>query len=243
MGLSQSMLGKKAVVAVTGATLVGFLVGHVAGNLKVFLPDPEPGVSDLDVYAEFLRSAGEPLLPHGGALWAFRLVLIAALVLHVVFVVQLAAASRAARPDRYENQRRVRGTLSAKWMMFSGVLLLAFIVFHLLHFTTGTIDPANFEQGRVYANVYAAFTRWPFVVLYAAAMGLVSFHLHHGAWSMFQTLGLDSPDRNGALRWFATMISLVLFVGFVIVPISVAVGVLDAPSQSVEQTETETAGP
>ena len=238
MGFLKSTLGKKAVVAVTGAILVGYLVGHLAGNLKVFLPDPEPGVRDIDVYAEFLRSVGEPILPHGGALWTVRLILIVAFVLHVVFVVQLSLASRAARPDRYENQRLVRGTLTAKWMMLTGVLLLGFVVFHLLHFTTGTIDPANFEQGRVYANVYSAFLRWPFVVLYVGAVGLVSLHLHHGAWSMFQTLGLDSPDRNRALRWFATIISVGLFVGFVVVPISVAVGALDPPTESVGQAET-----
>ena len=237
-GFFQSTLGKKSVVAVTGAILLGFLVGHVAGNLKVFLPDPEPGVRDIDVYAEFLRSMGEPMLPHGGALWTFRLILIVALVLHVVFVVQLSITNRAARPDRYELQRQVRGTLAAKGMMLTGVLVLGFVVFHLLHFTSGTIDPANFEPGRVYANVYSAFTRWPFVVLYAAAMGLVSLHLYHGAWSMFQTLGLDSPDRNRALRWFATIISVALFVGFVIVPISVAVGALDPPTDRVGQTET-----
>jgi len=233
----QSTLGKKSVVAVTGAILIGFLVGHVAGNLKVFLPDPEPGVSDIDVYAEFLRSMGEPMLPHGGALWTFRLILIVALALHVVFVVQLSLANRAARPVRYQSQHQIRGTVAAKWMMLSGVLVLGFVVFHLLHFTTGTIDPVNFEPGRVYANVYAAFVRWPFVALYVVAMGLVSLHLYHGAWSMFQTMGLDSPGRNRTLRWFATIISVALFVGFVVVPISVALGALDAPSESVGQTE------
>ena len=236
-GFLQSTLGKKSVVAVTGAILIGFLVGHVAGNLKVFLPDPEPGVSDIDVYAEFLRSMGEPMLPHGGALWTFRLILIVALVLHVVFVVQLSLANRAARPVRYQIQHQIRGTVAAKWMMLSGVLVLGFVVFHLLHFTTGTIDPVNFEPGRVYANVYAAFVRWPFVALYVVAMGLVSLHLYHGAWSMFQTMGLDSPGRNRTLRWFATIISVALFVGFVVVPISVALGALDAPSESVGQTE------
>ncbi len=242
LGYFRSTLGKKTVVAVTGAILIGFLVGHVAGNLKVFLPDPEPGVSDIDVYAEFLRSAGEPMLPHGGALWTFRLLLIVALALHVVFVVQLTVASRAARPDQYHVQRQVRGMLAAKWMMLTGVLLLGFVVFHLLHFTTGTIDPANFEQGQVYANVYSAFVRWPFVVLYTAAMGLVSLHLHHGAWSMFQTLGLDRPDRNRALRWFATVISIALFVGFVVVPISVAVGFLDPPHLSVGALDASSEG-
>lgn len=235
-GFFKSTLGKKAVVAVTGAILLGFLVGHVAGNLKIFLPDPEPGVRDIDVYAEFLRSMGEPMLPHGGALWTFRLILIAALVLHVVFVVQLASVSRAARPDRYEKHHQARATLAARWMMITGVLLLGFVVFHLLHFTTGAIDPANFEPGRVYANVYSAFTRWPLVVLYAVALGLVSLHLYHGAWSMFQTWGLDSPGRNRALRWFATILSVALFIGFVVVPISVAVGALDPPSGSVGQS-------
>jgi hypothetical protein len=127
-GFLQSTLGKKSVVAVTGAILIGFLVGHVAGNLKVFLPDPEPGVSDIDVYAEFLRSMGEPMLPHGGALWTFRLILIVALVLHVVFVVQLSLANRAARPDRYQIQHQIRGTVAAKWMMLSGLLVLGFVV-------------------------------------------------------------------------------------------------------------------
>lgn len=237
MGFYQSTLGKKAVVAVTGAILIGYLLAHVAGNLKVFLPDPEPGIRDIDVYAAFLRSAGEPILPHSGALWTVRLVLLTALVLHVVFVVQLSVASRAARPVRYTEQRHVRATRPAKWMMLTGLLLLAFIVFHLLHFTTGTIDPANFEEGRVYGNLYYAFTRWPFVVVYVVAVGLVTLHLYHGAWSMFQTLGLDDPDRNRALRWFATIISVAVFVGFVIVPISIVAGALDPPTELVGQTE------
>ena len=237
MGFYQSTLGKKAVVAVTGAILIGYLLAHVAGNLKVFLPDPEPGIRDIDVYAAFLRSAGEPIFPHNGVLWTVRLVLLTALVLHVVFVVQLSVASRAARPVRYTEQRHVRATRPAKWMMFTGLLLLGFIIFHLLHFTTGTIDPANFEEGRVYGNLYFAFTRWPFVVVYVVAVGLVTLHLYHGAWSMFQTLGLDDPDRNRALRWFATIISVVVFVGFVIVPISVVVGALDPPTELVGQME------
>ena len=225
----QSTLGKKAIVAVTGAIMIGYLVGHVTGNLKVFLPDPKPGVADIDVYAEFLRSAGEPILPHGGGLWIVRLTLLAALVIHVVFVVQLSIRSRRARPVGYANQHHVRATRPARWMMLTGLLLLGFVVFHILHFTTGTIDPARFEEGAVYANLYYAFTRWPFVVLYVVAMGFVTLHLYHGAWSMFQTLGLDSPDRNRAFRWAAVVISVALFAGFVTVPISFVSGALDAP--------------
>jgi len=229
----QSTLGKKAIVAVTGAIMIGFLVGHVTGNLKVFLPDPEPGIHDIDVYARFLRSAGEPILPHGGVLWIVRLTLLSALVIHVVLVVQLSVRNRMARPVGYASQHHARATRPARWMMVSGLVVLAFVVFHVLHFTTGTIDPAGFQEGAVYSNLYQAFTRWPFVVLYIVAMGLVALHLYHGAWSMFQTLGLDSPDRNRALRWFAVVLSVALFAGFVTVPISFVAGALDSPSDEV----------
>lgn len=235
----QSTLGKKTVIAVTGAIMIGFLAGHVVGNLKVFLPDPEPGVADIDVYAEFLRSAGEPILPAGGGLWIVRLTLIAALVIHVVLVVQLSLRNRKARPVGYASEHHARATRPARWMMFSGSLVLGFVVFHLLHFTTGTVDPAAFQEGAVYANLYFAFTRWPFVLLYVVAMGLVSLHLYHGAWSMFQTLGLDSPDRNRALRWFAVVISIVVFAGFVMVPISFVSGALDPPHEAVVSAELE----
>ena len=112
----QSTLGKKTIIAVTGAIMIGFLAGHVVGNLKVFLPDPEPGVADIDVYAEFLRSAGEPILPHGGGLWIVRLTLIAAIVLHVVLVVQLSLRSRKARPVGYASEHFARATLPARWL-------------------------------------------------------------------------------------------------------------------------------
>jgi succinate dehydrogenase / fumarate reductase cytochrome b subunit len=219
--------------------MIGFLVGHVVGNLKVFLPDPEPGVADIDVYAEFLRSAGEPILPPGGGLWIVRLTLIAALVVHVVLVVQLSIRSRRARPVAYASEHLARATRSARWMMISGLVVLGFVVFHLLHFTTGTVDPTTFEEGAVYANLYFAFTRWPFVLLYVVSMGLVALHLYHGAWSMFQTLGLDSPDRNRALRWFAVVISIAVFAGFVTVPISFVSGVLDAPQDAVVSADSE----
>ena len=235
----QSTLGKKTIVAVTGGIMIGFLVGHVVGNLKVFLPDPEPGVADIDVYAEFLRSAGEPILPPSGGLWIVRLTLIAALVVHVVLVVQLSIRSRRARPVAYASEHLARATRSARWMMISGLVVLGFVVFHLLHFTTGTVDPTTFEEGAVYANLYFAFTRWPFVLLYVVSMGLVALHLYHGAWSMFQTLGLDSPDRNRALRWFAVVISIAVFAGFVTVPISFVSGVLDAPHDAVVSAESE----
>jgi succinate dehydrogenase / fumarate reductase cytochrome b subunit len=221
------------VVAVTGAIMLGFLVGHVVGNLKVFLPDPAPGVADIDAYAEFLRSFGEPIFPRGGALWTARLTLLSALAIHTFLVVKLSLRSKRARPVGYANQRHARATRPARWMMATGVLLLVFIVFHLLHFTTGTVDPASFETGAVYANLRRAFaSRW-FVTLYVVAMGVVVLHLYHGVWSMFQTLGIDNPDRNRALRWLAVVLSVALFVGFVTVPISFATGLLDQRAETV----------
>ncbi|MGD2045355.1 MAG: succinate dehydrogenase cytochrome b subunit [Gemmatimonadota bacterium] len=232
LGLYRSSIGKKIIVAVTGALMLAFLVGHVVGNLKVFLPDPEPGVADIDAYAEFLRSAGEPLVPHGAMLWAVRIVLVAALVLHVTCVLQLSARSRAARPEGYRARSYKQASLSARMMMVSGVLLFAFIVFHILHFTTGTVDPADFTPGAVYANLRRAFTQWSLVALYVVAMAGVGLHVFHGAWSVFQSLGLDNPDRNRLLRGLSVVLAVALFIGFATVPLSFALGALGPRASS-----------
>jgi succinate dehydrogenase cytochrome b subunit len=228
LGFYHSLIGKKMIVAVTGAAMLAFLVAHVIGNLKVFLPDPEPGVADIDAYAAFLRSAGQPALPHGALLWLVRLGLILALVLHVVCVVQLSARNRAARPVGYRLVSYQQATVSARWMMFTGLFVLAFVVFHILHFTTGTVDPAAFQKGAVYDNLRRAFTRWSFVSVYAIAMAAVAVHVFHAAWSMFQSLGLDNPDRNPFLRGLAGVLAVGLFFGFTTVPLAFVFGVLGA---------------
>ena len=226
----RSVIGKKAIVAVTGLIMILFLIGHVTGNLKIFLPDPEPGVYDIDAYAEFLRSVGEPLVPHEGVLWGTRAVLLLSVLLHALCVIQLAARNRAARPVGYSSVRYKQATLPARMMMVSGVLLLAYVVFHILHFTTGTVLPASFEEGAVYANLYRAFSSWPLVILYVAGMALVAFHLYHGAWSVFQTFGIDNPDRNRSLRLLALVLAVLIFAGFVTVPVSFLAGLHDAPA-------------
>jgi len=225
----KSLIGKKVIVAVTGAVMAGFLVGHMAGNLKVFLPDPEPGVPDIDAYAEFLRSVGEPAVPHGGVLWGVRIVLLAAVLLHVVCVIQLTQRNRMARPVGYRVVHHKRVSRSARWMMRTGLLVLAFIGFHILHFSTGTIDPETFRHGAVYANLQAAFTQWPMATLYVAVMAMVTVHVFHGIWSVFQSLGLDNPDRNRLLRTIAAVIAIALFIGFSTVPVSFALGALGGP--------------
>lgn len=240
--LYRNTIGKKIIVAVTGVTMLGFLFGHVSGNLKAFLPDTEAGSPDIDAYASFLRQLGEPLLPHGAALWFVRFVLLVALGFHVSCVIQLARRNRVARPVSYGKRRYVQSTLAARWMMFSGLLLLAFFVFHILHFTTGDIAPESFEEGAVYANLYRAFSSWPFVLFYIASMALVGFHLYHGLWSLFQTLGFDSPDRNRGLRRIAMFLAVVLFIGFASVPLAFWSGRLKEPSTKVNSMHTERIG-
>ena len=121
--LYRATVGKKALVAVTGFVLLGFLLGHMAGNLKAFVPDPQPGVADIDVYAAYLREIGVPLLPHGWFLWLTRAALLSALVVHVVCVLQLAARNRAARPVGYRVTTQVEATRSARAMLLTGSLL------------------------------------------------------------------------------------------------------------------------
>ena len=214
----RSTLGKKAVVAVTGLLLFGFLVLHVIGNLKGFLPPTAGGEPDIDVYAHFLTIMGEPLLPDMFALWAVRIILGVALTLHVVNVIQLAARNRAARPIHYKHPAHVAATHPARWMLWTGAGILIFLVFHLLQFTTGTIAPTPYVFGQVYSNLYHAFQVWWILLIYILAMGFVALHVFHGAWSAFQTLGIDNPDRNRGLRLFALGSALFLFLAFLSLP-------------------------
>ncbi|HJO22795.1 MAG: succinate dehydrogenase cytochrome b subunit [Myxococcota bacterium] len=230
--LYRSVVGKKTIVAVTGAMLLVFLILHVIGNLKAFLPDPSPGVSDIDVYSRFLRTMGEPLLPYESALWIVRVVMGTALVLHIVCVLQLASISRRARDVSYERVRHVESTAPARWMLYTGTLMLFFLVVHLLQFTTGSIDTSRFVEGAVYANLYRAFQQWYFAVFYLVAMGVLAIHLYHGVWSVFQSLGIDNPDRNSGLRRLGTLVAVLLTLAFAALPAAFWSGVMPPPSES-----------
>lgn len=224
--LYRTTLGKKVIVAVTGIVMLGFLVGHVSGNLKVFLPDMPDGTPDIDVYGQYLREIGEPLLPHAGLLWFARIVLLVSLVLHVICVMQLSTGNLTAREVDYQKREYRQASPSARWMMYSGGFLLVFIVFHLAHLTLGIIQPGLFEHGAVYANLYQAFTQPLFAGIYAVSMVIIALHLFHGTWSLFQTLGLDNPDRNRGLRRLAAVVAVGLAVAFVAVPIAFLSGAL-----------------
>ena len=124
-------------------------------------------------------------------------------------------------------------------MMYSGLLLLAFIVFHILHFTTGTIELGNFEHGAIYSNLQNSFTMWPVAIGYGLVMIILGLHLYHGIWSLFQTLGVDNPDRNRALRTFALVMTLAVIAGFIIVPLAFLAGVMPVAVEYAHDLLTE----
>jgi len=204
--LYRSAVGKKAVMAATGIILFGFVLGHLLGNLKLYL-----GPEALNSYSRFLRTVGEPVVPANVLLWAVRLVLIAAVTLHVLAAWQLSRASRAARPDAYVAGTRIHTTYASRTMRWGGVIILLFVIYHLLHLTWGTVHPA-FVPGDVYHNVVTGFQVWWVSLFYIAAQVALGFHLYHGLWSMFQSLGWNHPRfnlwRNGFAHAFAWLITL-----------------------------------
>jgi succinate dehydrogenase / fumarate reductase cytochrome b subunit len=226
-------IGKKLVVAITGLMMYGFIIGHMLGNLKAF-----GGATALDQYAEMLREIGAQFLGNTTFLWIARVTLIVAVVLHVATIIQLVKRNRSGQPTR-KIRRRNASTLAAKWMAVSGTLILVFIVIHLAQFTFGWINihepgTEGFETGAVYSNIWGAFNVWWVALFYVAMMAMVCMHVYHGAWSMFQTLGLDAPDRNKLIRTGVSVLAIILFVGFSAVPIAMLTNSIPSPEESTE---------
>jgi succinate dehydrogenase / fumarate reductase cytochrome b subunit len=216
----RSTLGKKAVMAVSGIVLFGYVLLHMVGNLKLYL-----GAEALNHYAEWLREMGAPLLPHEGALWLVRLVLIAAVIGHVWAAWQVTRASRRARPRGYEKVERVQMGYAERTMRWGGVILLLFVSYHLLHLTTGQAH-TDFVPGDVYHNVVAGFSVWWVSAIYIVANLALGLHLYHGLWSMFQSLGLNHPAWNPWRRYFAVAFAVVITVGNVSFPVAVLTGLV-----------------
>jgi succinate dehydrogenase / fumarate reductase cytochrome b subunit len=212
--LWDSSVGKKLIMAVTGLIWVAYLITHVLANLLVF-----QGPGKINAYSAFLHGTG-------GALWAARLVLIAALVLHVTAAVQLAVRSKQARPVGYMAGREPQvSTLASRTIRWGGALILVFLVYHVLHFTVGTAHP-RFVDGDPYHNVATGF-RNPFVVvLYLIAMAAVGLHLYHGIWSSGRSLGMSPPSPHPLRRTVAVVLALFVWLGFTVIPIAVYAGVV-----------------
>jgi succinate dehydrogenase / fumarate reductase cytochrome b subunit len=231
LALWDTTVGKKAVMAATGLLLVGFVVSHMLGNLKIYLPPHAPdvpgaaAVMPLDEYGAFLRTAGAPLLPKGVGLWIARLALLGAAALHITAATQLTLRNRAARPVPYATKTSLSSTYAARTMRYGGVILLLFVVYHVLHLTLGRVgfDEGAFEEGRVHANVVHAFRSAPVVAFYVLAQVALCLHLFHGVWSMFQTLGVDTK-RACLLRGVAAGLAATVAVGNISIPVAVLAG-------------------
>lgn len=209
----DSTIGKKAVMAITGLILFGFLIVHMLGNLQVFL-----GADTMNHYAAALKGTAE-------VLWGVRSILLVSVLLHIWASIQLTAVKSAARPVGYVKPGNVQGTKASRSMMLSGPVIAAFVVGHLLHLTTGTIHP-RFVEGLAYENVVNGFSNPIASGLYIIAMLCVGMHLSHGIWSLFQSLGLSHPQYTPKIKKFAAVFSWLLIAGFISVPIAVLTGIV-----------------
>ena len=210
----NSSVGKKAVMAVTGIIGVLFVIGHMVGNLQVF-----QGADRLNAYGHLLHG------PLNELVWGARVVLLLALVLHVVAAYQLTMQNRAARPIEYAVRTSQVSTLASRTLRWGGVLLLAFIIYHLLDLTIGTVNPA-FQEGDVYANLLGSMRRPLIAVFYIVAMAALGLHLYHGAWSSLRTLGVAQASASPLKRRAAVVIAIIIAVGFAVVPLAVLLGVV-----------------
>jgi succinate dehydrogenase / fumarate reductase cytochrome b subunit len=213
---AASTIGRKVVMAVTGLVLFGFVLVHMLGNLQVFLPDHQA----INHYGRFLRE-----MLHGGGIWGARAVLLAAVVLHIGAAWSLTRTNWKARSIPYKVVTPDASTYASRTMRWSGPILALFIVYHLLHFTVGTVHPA-FVDGDVYRNIVVGFSVWPVSLFYVIAMLALGLHLRHGAWSMLQTIGASHPRWNGARNLAASIFTLIIVLGFISVPLAVLAGAL-----------------
>jgi succinate dehydrogenase / fumarate reductase cytochrome b subunit len=209
----QSTNGKKVVMAVTGCMMFLFVIGHMLGNLQMF-ESPE----HINAYGHFLHNLGE-------LLWLERGIMLLAIVLHITATVQLGLRSKAARPVGYSRQEAINSSYASRTMYWSGPIVLAFIIFHLLQFTAGYLHPqATFTEGDVYQNVVSGFQVWWVSLWYIFAVSLLGVHLSHGIWSMLQSVGLGHPRHTPLLKKAAAAIATLIVLGYISIPISVLLG-------------------
>ncbi len=210
-------------MAVTGLIFIGYVLAHMYGNLKAFA-----GHDAFNDYAEHLRELGEPILPYAGALWIIRVVLLVALVVHVASAVALWRRAGQARTVKYVVKKNKHSTFASHWMRWGGIALLLFIIWHLLNFTVGKVNPAGGATNDPYNLMVDSFGVWWMTLIYLAAMLALGLHLRHGIWSAAQTLGLTNNDRarrNANVLGYG--LAVLVAGGFSLVPIFVLAGVIE----------------
>ena len=226
LDLYSTAVGKKYVMAISGLAMIGFVVFHMIGNLKMYF-----GQADLDHYAEFLKELLYPIAPKGVVLWILRGGLIAMLVLHLHAAWSLTRLNRHARAVKYQGPRDYQvANFASRTMRWTGIIVLAYLVWHLLDLTFGTVNAIGtddeFVRGEVYNNVVRSLDRPVVAAFYVVANILLGIHLFHGAWSFFQSLGWNNPRFNAWRRGFAVGIATVVVVGNVSFPVAVLAGIV-----------------
>src|SRR5689334_445544 len=213
-------IGKKAVMAVTGVILFGYVIAHLIGNLQIF----SPNVDQINHYAAFLHNPS-----NAAALWIARLVLLAAVILHITAAVQLWGQARAARPVSYAKKDDAGTSYASRTMRWSGSIVAAFVIFHVLHLTVGAVVPIQEigpNEPNVRANVIAGFQNPAIAGFYILAMILLCMHLYHGLWSMFQSLGFSHPRYTPKLKTGAALFAILIAIGNCSIPIAVLAGLV-----------------
>ena len=220
----DTTVGMKWAMALSGVMLIGFIVFHMIGNWKMFL-----GAEAINHYGEFLRELLYPILPRTVFLWIMRLGLIGAFLVHILAAYRLVVINKRARPVHYEFKRQfVAVNYANRTMAVSGTIVLFYLLFHLADLTWGVGGAAGngWQRGMPYENFVASMSRPPVAIFYIVANLLLAVHLYHGAWSMFQSLGLNSPKYNVARRYFAIGLAVLIGVGNTIMPLAAMTGIV-----------------
>jgi succinate dehydrogenase / fumarate reductase cytochrome b subunit len=214
-GFFSSSIGLKWLMALTGIGLLLYVLVHMIGNLKIFLgTDPVTGAYQIDLYGEALRNLGGHLVPHESILWLFRIGLIALFGIHIYAAYALALRNRKARGgDRYEHKRHYEAVNYAnRTMLWGGTIILLFVLFHIADLTVGTANP-DFVEGAIHHNIIASLTQPVVAIFYLIAQAALAFHIYHGAWSLWQSLGIVNPRYKAFRRYLAVVFAATIFIG------------------------------
>lgn len=218
--LYGSSIGKKITMALSGVVLFGFSIAHMLGMLKAF-----QGREAFNTYSAFIREVGYPAIPHYGLLWVMRLALLAAVLVHIASAFLLWKQSSSARTVGYGREVSQVFSYASRTMRWGGIIILLFIVYHLLHMTTGTVHP-DFGHESPYDNLVLGFQSVPVVGFYMIAVGALALHLYHGVWSAFSTLGNQNVRVQGIRRPIAGLSAFAIFAGYMVVPFAILAGII-----------------
>lgn len=224
LSIYQSAVGKKWVMALTGIGLLGFIVVHMIGNLHLY-----EGPAQINEYGEALRDLGGHLAPRTFLLWVMRIGLIVMFVLHIHSAMGLTRINQAANKGaRYQDSREyAAANFASRTMRWTGTIIGLYLLFHLADLTWGKMHPGTYVRGNVYYNAAQSLSTWPIAAIYIVANIALAIHIYHGAWSMFQSLGINNPKYNSLRRSFAGGLATIILIGNLSFPIMALAGVID----------------